>query len=172
MLPEGRSIQKSRDLLKGAIDIHIHAGPHLTTSPRSVTPVEAANQARDAGMRAIVYMDVFQMSNGTAQIVNEVVSDLITYGGINLNTVFGGINPRAVRTSLTYAGGAKYVAFGTRARAWLPLLKDCASSLRYFLTWASPRTDQDSCAEKPRRVAGAIGGAGPESSLGSSCSSA
>ena len=119
MLPEGRSIKKSRDLLKGAIDIHIHAGPHLTTSPRSVTPVEAATQARDAGMRAIVYMDVFQMSNGTAQIVNEVVPDFITYGGINLNTVFGGINPRAVRTSLTYAGGAKYVAFGTHSTHWM-----------------------------------------------------
>ncbi|TFH15687.1 hypothetical protein E4H04_07935, partial [Candidatus Bathyarchaeota archaeon] len=65
MLPEGRSYQKSRELLKGAIDIHVHAGPHLTTSPRSVTPIEAAMQARDAGMRAIVYMDVFQMSNGT-----------------------------------------------------------------------------------------------------------
>ena len=119
MLPEGRSIQKSRDLLKGAIDIHIHAGPHLTTSPRSVTPVEAAVQARDAGMQAIVYMDVFQMSNGTAQIVNEVVPDFITYGGVNLNTVFGGINPRAVRTSLTYAGGAKYVAFGTHSTHWM-----------------------------------------------------
>ncbi len=119
MLPEGRSIQKSRDLLKGAIDIHIHAGPHLTTSPRSVTPVEAATQARDAGMQSIVFMDVFQMSNGTAQIVNEVVPDFITYGGINLNTVFGGINPRAVRTSLTYAGGAKYVAFGTHSTHWM-----------------------------------------------------
>ena len=119
MLPEGRSIQKSRDLLKGAIDIHIHAGPHLTTSPRSVTPVEAAVQARRVGMKAIVYMDVFQMSNGTAQIVNEVVPDFITYGGVNLNTVFGGINPRAVRTSLTYAGGAKYVAFGTHSTHWM-----------------------------------------------------
>ena len=119
LLPEGRSFQKSRDLLKGAIDIHVHAGPHLTTSPRSVTPVQAAVQARDAGMRALVYMDVFQMSNGTAQIVNEVVPDFSTYGGINLNTVFGGINPRAVRTSLTYAGGAKYVAFGTHSTHWM-----------------------------------------------------
>ncbi|HHL41383.1 MAG TPA: hypothetical protein ENJ36_01845 [Candidatus Bathyarchaeota archaeon] len=119
MLPEGRSFQKSKDLLRDAIDIHIHAGPHLTTSPRSVTPVEAALQARRAGMKAIVYMDVFQMSNGTAQIVNEVVPDFKTYGGINLNTVFGGINPRAVRTSLTYAGGAKYVAFGTHSTHWM-----------------------------------------------------
>ncbi|MFH1179246.1 MAG: DUF6282 family protein [Candidatus Bathyarchaeota archaeon] len=119
MLPEGRSYQKSRELLKGAIDIHVHAGPHLTTSPRSVTPIEAAMQARDAGMRAIVYMDVFQMSNGTAQLVNEAVPDFLTFGGINLNTVFGGINPRAVRTSLTYAGGAKYVAFGTHSTHWM-----------------------------------------------------
>jgi hypothetical protein len=119
MLPEGRSFQKSKDLLRGAIDIHVHAGPHLTTSPRSVTPVEAAVQAMRAGMRAIVFMDVFQMSNGTAQIVNEVVPDFKTFGGINLNTVFGGINPRAVRTSLTYAGGAKYVAFGTHSTHWM-----------------------------------------------------
>ena len=119
MLQEGRSFQKSKDLLKGAIDIHIHAGPHLTTSPRSVTPVEAAMQARDAGMRALVYMDVFQMSNGTAWLVNRVVPDFKTYGGINLNTVFGGINPRAVRTSLTYAEGAKYVAFGTHSTHWM-----------------------------------------------------
>ncbi|MCW4014158.1 MAG: DUF6282 family protein [Candidatus Bathyarchaeota archaeon] len=119
MLQEGRSFQKSKDLLRGAIDIHVHAGPHLTTSPRSVTPVEAAVQARRAGMKAIVYMDVFQMSNGTAQIVNEVVPDFKTFGGINLNTVFGGINPRAVRTSLTYAGGAKYVAFGTHSTHWM-----------------------------------------------------
>ena len=119
LLPEGRSYQKSKELLKGAIDIHVHAGPHLTTSPRSVTPVQAAVQARDAGMRALVYMDVFQMSNGTAQLVNEVVPDFNTYGGINLNTVFGGINPRAVRTSLTYAGGAKYVAFGTHSTHWM-----------------------------------------------------
>jgi hypothetical protein len=118
-LPEGRSFKKSRDLLKGAIDIHVHAGPHLVTSPRSVTPVEAATQAKDAGMRAIVYMDVFQMSNGTAQIVNEAIPDFITFGGINLNTVFGGINPRAVRTSLAYAGGARYVAFGTHSTHWM-----------------------------------------------------
>jgi hypothetical protein len=70
-------------------------------------------------MKSIVYMDVFQMSNGTAQIVNEVVPDFTTFGGINLNTVFGGINPRAVRTSLAYAGGAKYVAFGTHSTHWM-----------------------------------------------------
>lgn len=119
MLPAGRSIQKTRELLKGAIDIHVHAGPHLKSSPRSVTPIQAAVQARDAGMQAIVFMDVFEMSNGTSQLVNEAVPDFMTYGGMNLNTVYGGMNPRAVKTSLYYGDGAKYVAFGTHSTHWM-----------------------------------------------------
>lgn len=119
MLPEGRTLQKTRNLLKGAIDIHVHAGPHLKSSPRSVTPIQAAVQARDAGMQAIVFMDVFEMSNGTSQLVNEAVPDFLTYGGINLNTVYGGMNPRAVKTSLYYGDGAKYVAFGTHSTHWM-----------------------------------------------------
>jgi hypothetical protein len=105
--------------MKGAIDIHVHAGPHLKSSPRSVTPIQAALQARDAGMKAIVFMDVFEMSNGTSQIVNEAVPDFITFGGINLNTVYGGMNPRAVKTSLYYGDGAKYVGFGTHSTYWM-----------------------------------------------------
>ena len=105
--------------MKGSIDIHIHAGPHLKSSPRSVTPIQAAVQARDAGMRAIVFMDVFEMSNGTSQLVNEAVPDFKTYGGMNLNTVYGGMNPRAVKTSLYYGDGAKYVAFGTHSTHWM-----------------------------------------------------
>ena len=119
MLPQGRSHQKTLDLLKGAIDIHVHAGPHLKSSPRSVTPIQAAIQARDAGMRAIVFMDVFEMSNGTSQLVNEAVPDFQTFGGMNLNTVYGGMNPRAVKTSLYYGDGAKYVAFGTHSTHWM-----------------------------------------------------
>ena len=63
LLPEGRSFERTQELLQGAIDIHVHAGPHLFSSPRRVDPVEAAMQARDAGMQAIVFMDVFEMSN-------------------------------------------------------------------------------------------------------------
>ena len=65
-LPDGRSFELSQELLIGAIDIHIHPGPHIFSSPRRVDPFQAACQARDAGMRAIVFMDVFEMSNGTA----------------------------------------------------------------------------------------------------------
>jgi hypothetical protein len=114
-LPEGRSLEQSERLLIGAIDIHVHAGPHLPSSPRRVDPIEAAIQARDAGMRAIVYMDVFAMSTGTAWIVSRVVPDFPVFGGIILNTVYGGMNPRAVKTALYYGSGAAYVSFGAHS---------------------------------------------------------
>jgi hypothetical protein len=115
ILPEGRSFELSRHLLEGAIDIHVHAGPHIFSSPRRVDPVQAAQQARDAGMRAIVFMDVFEMSNGTAWLVNRVVPDFKTYGGLIMNTVYGGMNPRAVKTALRYGDGAKYISFGAHS---------------------------------------------------------
>jgi len=114
-LPEGRTLRRSEELLRGAIDIHVHAGPHIFSSPRRVDPFQAATQARDAGMRAIVFMDVFEMSNGTAWLVNRAVPDFQTYGGIILNTVYGGMNPRAVKTALRYGDGAKYVSFGAHS---------------------------------------------------------
>ena len=115
LLPEGRSFELSQQLLRGAIDIHVHAGPHIFSSPRRVDPVEAAQEARDAGMRAIVYMDVFEMSNGTSWIVNRVVKDFETCGGLIMNTVYGGMNPRAVKTALYYGTGAKYISFGAHS---------------------------------------------------------
>ncbi len=112
---KSRSFQKSRDLMKGTIDIHVHAGPHLISSPRAADPVEAAVQAKDAGMAAIVYMDVFEMSTGTAWIVSRVVPDFPVFGGIILNTVYGGMNPRAVKTAIYYGSGAKFVSFGAHS---------------------------------------------------------
>lgn len=115
ILPEGRSLELSKQLLEGAIDIHVHAGPHIFSSPRRVDPVQAAIQARDAGMRAIVYMDVFEMSNGTAWMVNRLVPNFKSFGGLIMNTVYGGMNPRAVRTALSYGDGAKYISFGAHS---------------------------------------------------------
>ncbi|MCA9984349.1 MAG: hypothetical protein KDE59_08650, partial [Anaerolineales bacterium] len=111
----GRSLELTFELLQGAIDIHVHPGPHLFSSPRRVDPFEAAQQAKDAGMQAIVLLDVFEMSNGTAWLVNKVVKDFKTFGGLILNTVYGGMNPRAVRTALYYGDGAKYISFGAHS---------------------------------------------------------
>ena len=89
-----RSRSKSEKFLEGAIDLHVHPGPHLISSPRSTDPIKTAIEARDAGMRAFAIMDVFNMSVGTAWMVMQVVEGIEVYGGIILNTVFGGMNPR------------------------------------------------------------------------------
>ncbi len=110
-----RSMDLPRELLRGTIDLHVHAGPHLTSSPRSVDPMEAALQAKAAGMRAIVYMDVMENSGGIAWLLNRHVDGIELFGGIILNTVYGGMNPRAVRTALYYGDGAKFVSFGAHS---------------------------------------------------------
>jgi hypothetical protein len=53
-LPEGRSMELTQELLKGAIDIHVHAGPHLKSSPRRVDPIEAAIESRLPYIMAMV----------------------------------------------------------------------------------------------------------------------
>jgi len=78
-------------------------------------PIETAIEARDAGMRAIVLKDVFEMSNGIAWLVNRHVPDFKVYGGLILNTVYGGMNPRAFKTAIYYGDGAKYVDFGAHS---------------------------------------------------------
>ena len=49
-----RSRKKSEKFLEGAIDLHVHPGPHLFSSPRSTDPIKTAVEARDAGMRALM----------------------------------------------------------------------------------------------------------------------
>ena len=89
---------------------------HISSAaPEGLIPWKQQSRQRDAGMRAIVYMDVFEMSNGTAWLVNRVVPNFKTYGGIILNTVYGGMNSRAVKTALSYGEGAKYVSFGAHS---------------------------------------------------------
>jgi hypothetical protein len=66
-------------------------------------------------MRAIVFKDVFEMSNGTAWLVNRHVPNFKAYGGLMMNTVYGGMNPRAVKTALHYGDGAKYLDFGAHS---------------------------------------------------------
>ena len=66
-------------------------------------------------MQALVYLDVSEMSNGIAWLVNQHVMDFHVYGGLILNTVYGGMNPRSVKTALYYGDGAKYIQFGTHS---------------------------------------------------------
>lgn len=48
------SAELSCVLLRDSIDLHMHAGPHLKSSPRRIDPFQAAQEAKAAGMRALV----------------------------------------------------------------------------------------------------------------------
>ena len=97
--------------LTGVIDFHVHAGPD--SRPRSVTDLEAARLASEAGMRGIVLKNHFTMTADRAALAMAQVSGLEIFGGIALNRSVGGLNPEAVRQMVAFDGGRGKVV-------WLP----------------------------------------------------
>ena len=108
-----RQMELPDQLLVGAIDSHVHAGPVLGSNPGHLDPIQAAIDARDAGMRSLVYYDVFGWASGTAWMVNRHVPGITTFGGYLMNSCHGGMNPRAVRTALNLEGGCRFISFGS-----------------------------------------------------------
>jgi hypothetical protein len=117
--PQQRTMDLPDAMLRGAIDLHVHAGPHLRSSPRRADPIEVALEARAAGMRAIVYLDVFKESAGTAWLVSRAVEGIQAFGGLILASNHGGLNPRAVKTALRYGAGARFVSLGAHSTRYL-----------------------------------------------------
>ena len=97
--------------LHGATDLHAHFGPDPRRT-RSVTGLEAAQQAAAAGHTAIVLKSHDTPSAGLAAALDPLVEGISVFGGIACDREVGGINPAAVEVAL--ALGAKIV--------WLPTL--------------------------------------------------
>lgn len=103
--------------LKGAIDCHVHAAPHLTA--RSVDVFQAVRQAAAAGMRAIGLMDNFANSAGYAALAMRELGHLgvEVFGGLIMQPAAGGICADTVRTALGYGygpgTGARFVSLPT-----------------------------------------------------------
>ena len=108
-----RSMDLPDELLVGAIDSHVHACPVLKSNPGIFDPIEAALDARSAGMRAIVFYDVFGWASGTSWIVNRHVPGIQAFGGYLMNSCHGGMNPRAVKTALELGDGCRFISFGS-----------------------------------------------------------
>ena len=60
-------------------------------------------------------MDVIESSAGTAWLVSRKVEGIQVFGGLVLNTNYGGMNPRAVKSAMYYGAGAKFVSFGAHS---------------------------------------------------------
>jgi hypothetical protein len=83
--------------LSGAVDTHVHSAPDLV--PRKLDDVEAARQARQAGMAAIVLKNHFFSTALRASLVESLVPGVRVVGSIVLNQPMGGMNPWAVEAA-------------------------------------------------------------------------
>lgn len=117
------------NLLKGAIDPHVHSGPSI--APRAIDHLELVMEASAAGFAAVVTKDHDYSSVMTAALISKHYPDLTTkiYSSIVLNNVVGGFNPYAVEH--TAAMGGKIV--------WMPTLA-AENHLRWEKTssWVHP----------------------------------
>ena len=85
-------------LLRGAIDIHVHAAPDPVT-PRRHDIVDLAVAARDAGMAGFVFKSHEYPTQPVAYVVRRAVPGVRVFGSLALDSEVGGLNPAAVEAS-------------------------------------------------------------------------
>jgi hypothetical protein len=101
-------------LIAGAIDMHIHIAPESRLKRRQ-NALQLAYTARDVGLRAIVLKNREYGTVALAQLVQELVPEVLTYGSITLDNEAGGLNPGAVLAWVRM--GAKVVWMPTATAA-------------------------------------------------------
>ncbi len=109
--------KKAKELLKGAVDFHIHTGPDIY--PRLLNDIEVAKQAKKAGMRAVLIKSHTTITADRAQIA-RFSTGFPVFGGVALNWHLGGLNKYAVE------GAAKMGA----KEVWMPTTH-AANYLKY-----------------------------------------
>jgi hypothetical protein len=95
------------------VDLHIHVNPHLFPQIHAQNAIALAQQAKDAGMRALALKDVGVPTTGTAWAVTRLGPGIPVYGSYVMNLANGGINPRGVQVALGHGDGARIVYFPT-----------------------------------------------------------
>ena len=109
--------KRAKELLKGAVDFHIHTGPDIY--PRLVNDIEVAKQAKKAGMKAVLIKSHATITADRAQMA-QFVTGFPVFGGVALNWQVGGLNKYAVECAAKL--GAKQV--------WMPTTH-AANYLKY-----------------------------------------
>jgi len=99
------------DLMKGAIDLHVHSGP--STMPRMLDHLEQVDEAAAAGMRGVLFKDHYYSVGPLLPMMRRLTphKEVEMYGSLVLNTTVGGLNPYAVDFNLN--SGTKLVYMPT-----------------------------------------------------------
>jgi hypothetical protein len=104
--------QTTDDLIRDTVDLHYHSAP--SPFPRRLDPVEAARHFDEHGFKAVVLKSHHHNTVMDVLTIKASVLDTLrvrVFGGIALNGMVGGLNPRAVELSLRMGG--KLVWFPT-----------------------------------------------------------
>ncbi|TCT03594.1 DUF6282 family protein [Aquabacter spiritensis] len=108
------------ELMIGAADLHCHSGPSVMA--RKLNHADAVRQAKNAGMRAVLFKDHYYPTAPVAELLKEMMGDddFAILSGVTLNNHVGGLNPYAVEHGLKL--GARLV--------WMPTIS-AANHLRH-----------------------------------------
>jgi len=85
--------KRAKELLKGAVDFHIHTGPDIY--PRLVNDIEVARQAKEAGMKAVLIKSHATITADRAQMAQQNIDHNFAEAfnnGMEFFSTFGG-NP-------------------------------------------------------------------------------
>lgn len=109
-------MNEMKDLLKGFVDLHLHAGPSV--AQREVDAGDMMKEAIEYGYRGYIVKDHFFPTVMSAKLVEKHMSNgsgVKVFGGIALNNSVGVFNLKAVDTA--YEMGAKIVYMPTVSAA-------------------------------------------------------
>lgn len=112
---------RARALLRGAIDIHVHADPDPYAARRLDARATAA-RAREAGMAGIVLKSHEYPTQPLAWALDREFDGIAVHGGVALDWGVGGLNPDAVEIALRIGGRVVWMpTFDARHwRGWRP----------------------------------------------------
>ena len=87
-----------QEILKGSLDLHVHAGPDAGRV-RRLDALETARHAYEAEMAGFVLKSHEYPTAPLAHALNQMYPGLQVAGAIALNRSVGGLNPEAVEVS-------------------------------------------------------------------------
>ena len=117
---------KVEELIEGAYDLHVHAGPDIVLRRQDI--LEVARDAVNSGMGGLVFKDHHTTTADRARIARQVVPGVNLFGGIVLNYSVGGLNPEAVDKAIKL--GAKII--------WMPSVDAAYTVKKVVLTNETP----------------------------------
>lgn len=100
---------RSRELVAGAYDTHVHVAPDVV--PRLIDDLSLARRFREVGMAGFVLKSHYQSTAERAAVVRAAVDGVDVVGALTLNGSVGGMNPVAVE--IAARSGARMVWFPT-----------------------------------------------------------